>query len=156
MPGGLLPRLRRGWGDRAAERLSRLRVVQQRVDRQQGHNLLAVDRNIFPQSANIFKVVDCEKQNYAPEGEPLYKIVDEFADHQDIWFRVEDMLLLLPFNIYLVCLRIISLHLTKCWRTATVLTIWWRGHSSGLEQFVTKSMKPVEILFGDATLRINK
>ena len=157
MSGGLLPRLRRGWGDRAAERLSRLRVVQQRVDRQQGHHLLAVDRNIFPTNANIFKVVDCEKQNYAPEGEPLHQIVDEFADHQDIWFRVEDILLLLPFNnFYLVCLRIISLHLTKCWRTATVLTIWWRGHSSGLEQLVQKSMKTVEILFGDATLRINK
>ena len=39
------------------------------------------------------KVVDCEKQNYAPEGEPLHQIVDEFADHQDIWFRVSRYLL---------------------------------------------------------------
>ena len=36
----------------------------------------------------VLKVVDCEKQNYAPEGEPLHQIVDEFADHQDVWFRV--------------------------------------------------------------------
>ena len=75
---------------------------------------MAVDRNIFPTNANIFKVVDCEKQNYAPEGEPLHQIVDEFADHQDIWFRVEDILLLLPIKFFFVCLRIISLHLTKC------------------------------------------
>ena len=50
-------------------------------------------------------MVDCEKQNYAPEGEPLHQIVDEFADHQDIWFRVEDILLLLPFNFYLVMFK---------------------------------------------------
>ena len=38
------------------------------------------------------KVVDCEKQNYAPEGEPLYQIVDEFADDQAAWFRVNQLL----------------------------------------------------------------
>jgi len=33
------------------------------------------------------KVVDCEKQNYAPEGEPLHEIVEEFADDQGAWFK---------------------------------------------------------------------
>lgn len=31
------------------------------------------------------KVVDCGLNEYAPEGEALHKIVDEFADHQDKW-----------------------------------------------------------------------
>ena len=35
------------------------------------------------------KVVDCEKQNYAPEGEPLHEIVEEFADDQGAWFKVK-------------------------------------------------------------------
>ena len=35
------------------------------------------------------KVVDCEKQSYAPEGEPLHEIVEEFADDQAAWFRVK-------------------------------------------------------------------
>ena len=30
---------------------------------------------------------ECNKEEYAPEGEPLYSIVDEFADNQAIWFE---------------------------------------------------------------------
>ena len=30
-------------------------------------------------------IVDCGLNEYAPEGEALHKIVDEFADNQDIW-----------------------------------------------------------------------
>ena len=33
-------------------------------------------------------VVDCEKNSYAPEGEPLHQIVEEFADNQEAWFKV--------------------------------------------------------------------
>ena len=29
----------------------------------------------------------CPLEDYAPEGEPLYTIVDDFADHQDKWFE---------------------------------------------------------------------
>ena len=36
------------------------------------------------------KVVDCPKQMYAPDGEILHEVIDEFADHQDIWIRVRD------------------------------------------------------------------
>jgi len=32
-------------------------------------------------------VVDCEKNSYAPEGEPLHQIVEEFADNQEAWFK---------------------------------------------------------------------
>ena len=30
---------------------------------------------------------NCGVEDYAPEGEPLYQIVDDFADHQDKWFE---------------------------------------------------------------------
>ena len=33
------------------------------------------------------RVVDCPKQNYAPEGEPLYQIIEEYADNQDLWYQ---------------------------------------------------------------------
>merc|ERR1719282_1827363 len=33
------------------------------------------------------KVVDCPKQKYAPEGEKLHKIIDEFADNQNKWIK---------------------------------------------------------------------
>ena len=33
------------------------------------------------------KVVDCDLNNYAPEGEPLYQIMEDFADHQTHWIR---------------------------------------------------------------------
>ena len=33
-------------------------------------------------------IVDCEKQMYAPEGEPLNEIVEDFADNQDNWIKV--------------------------------------------------------------------
>ena len=29
--------------------------------------------------------VDCPKQKYAPEGEPLHLVVEEYADYQDLW-----------------------------------------------------------------------
>ena len=29
--------------------------------------------------------VDCPKQMYAPEGEPLHLVVEEYADYQDLW-----------------------------------------------------------------------
>ena len=32
-------------------------------------------------------VVDCDKQSYAPEGEALSDIVEDFADNQDHWIR---------------------------------------------------------------------
>ena len=32
--------------------------------------------------------MDCPKNTYAPEGEPLYQIVEEFADNQEAWFNV--------------------------------------------------------------------
>merc|ERR1712045_509580 len=32
-------------------------------------------------------IVDCEKQMYAPEGEPLNEIVEDFADNQDNWIK---------------------------------------------------------------------
>ena len=35
-------------------------------------------------------MVDCEKNSYAPEGEPLHQIVEEFADNQEAWFKVID------------------------------------------------------------------
>ena len=31
--------------------------------------------------------VNCGMNHYAPEGEPLYQIVEDFADHQDNWIR---------------------------------------------------------------------
>jgi len=37
--------------------------------------------------ANKSPVVKCGMNHYAPEGEPLYKIVEDFADHQDNWIR---------------------------------------------------------------------
>ena len=40
-------------------------------------------------------VVDCEKNSYAPEGEPLHQIVEEFADNQEAWFKVIDYTYLL-------------------------------------------------------------
>ena len=60
------------------------------------------------------KVVDCEKQNYAPEGEPLHQIVDEFADHQDIWFRVPRYFHVMMLLTTSLTFRIISLLLKKC------------------------------------------
>jgi len=33
------------------------------------------------------RIVDCPKQNYAPEGEPLHQIVEEYADNQDLWIK---------------------------------------------------------------------
>ena len=30
---------------------------------------------------------ECGVEDYAPEGEPLYQIVDDFADHQNKWFE---------------------------------------------------------------------
>ena len=33
------------------------------------------------------KVVDCPLNNYAPEGETLSSIVEDFADHQDTWIK---------------------------------------------------------------------
>ena len=33
------------------------------------------------------RVVDCPKQNYAPEGEPLHQVIEEYADNQDRWVR---------------------------------------------------------------------
>ena len=32
-------------------------------------------------------MVDCPKQKYAPEGEKLHKIIDEFADNQNKWIK---------------------------------------------------------------------
>jgi len=29
----------------------------------------------------------CNKEDYAPEGEPLHAIVDDFADNQSVWFE---------------------------------------------------------------------
>lgn len=37
--------------------------------------------------ANKSPVINCGMNHYAPEGEPLYQIVEDFADHQDTWFR---------------------------------------------------------------------
>ena len=34
------------------------------------------------------RIVDCPKQSYAPEGEPLHQIVEEYADNQDLWIKV--------------------------------------------------------------------
>ena len=31
-------------------------------------------------------VNDCEKEDYAPEGEPLYAIIDDYAQNQQKWF----------------------------------------------------------------------
>ena len=36
---------------------------------------------------NKSPTVNCGLNHYAPEGEPLYHIVEDYADHQDIWFR---------------------------------------------------------------------
>ena len=36
---------------------------------------------------NKSPTVNCGLNHYAPEGEPLYQIVEDYADHQDIWFR---------------------------------------------------------------------
>ena len=33
-------------------------------------------------------VVDCNKNSYAPEGEALSEIVEDFADNPNIWFKV--------------------------------------------------------------------
>ena len=33
-------------------------------------------------------IADCEKQMYAPEGEPLNEIVEDFAESQTNWIRV--------------------------------------------------------------------
>ena len=41
----------------------------------------------YPDWANS-KVVDCPKQMYAPEGEVLHEVIDQFADNQDIWIGV--------------------------------------------------------------------
>ena len=30
---------------------------------------------------------ECDKEDYSPEGKPLYKIVDGFADDQGKWFE---------------------------------------------------------------------
>ena len=35
----------------------------------------------------VLSHVNCSLNHYAPELEPLYHIVEDFADHQDIWFR---------------------------------------------------------------------
>ena len=44
-------------------------------------------------------MVDCEKNSYAPEGEPLHQIVEEFADNQEAWFKVIDPTYLLSLVI---------------------------------------------------------
>ena len=31
--------------------------------------------------------IDCLLQTYAPEGEPLHAVVEEYAEHQDAWLR---------------------------------------------------------------------
>ena len=31
--------------------------------------------------------MDCPLQQYAPEGEPLHKVVEEYAEDQDAWLR---------------------------------------------------------------------
>ena len=31
--------------------------------------------------------MDCPLQQYAPEGEPLHEVVEEFAQDQDAWLR---------------------------------------------------------------------
>ena len=31
-------------------------------------------------------VNDCELEDYAPEGEPLYAIIDDYAQNQQKWF----------------------------------------------------------------------
>jgi hypothetical protein len=31
--------------------------------------------------------MDCPLQTYAPEGEPLHTVVEEYADEQDVWMR---------------------------------------------------------------------
>ena len=31
--------------------------------------------------------IDCPLQSYAPEGEPLHTVVEEFADDQNAWLR---------------------------------------------------------------------
>merc|ERR1712165_329882 len=36
---------------------------------------------------NKSPTVKCGMNHYAPEGEPLYQIVEDFADHQDNWIR---------------------------------------------------------------------
>ena len=36
---------------------------------------------------NKSPTVNCGLNHYAPEGEPLYQIVEDYADHQDSWFR---------------------------------------------------------------------
>ena len=104
------------------------------------------------------KVVDCEKQNYAPEGEPLHQIVDEFADHQDIWFRVSRYFYVMMLFTTCLIFRIISLLLKKCWRMVTIPRIWLRGLRSGLAQFVPKIGKLVEVenLFGDVNNLISR
>ena len=33
------------------------------------------------------QIVDCPKQSYAPEGETLHQIIEEYADNQDLWSR---------------------------------------------------------------------
>ena len=33
-------------------------------------------------------VVDCDKNSYAPEGEALSEIVEDFADNPNTWFKV--------------------------------------------------------------------
>ena len=38
-------------------------------------------------SARYAGPIDCPLQTYAPEGEPLHSIVEEFADDQNAWLR---------------------------------------------------------------------
>ena len=37
--------------------------------------------------ARVAGPIDCPLQTYAPEGEPLHSIVEEFADDQNAWLR---------------------------------------------------------------------
>ena len=54
-------------------------------------------------SARYAGPIDCPLQTYAPEGEPLHSIVEEFADDQNAWLR--DFLPVLEQNTY-ICLII--------------------------------------------------
>ena len=41
---------------------------------------------ILDKGSKVAFPVNCEKEDHAPEGEPLYAIIDDYAANQQKWF----------------------------------------------------------------------
>ena len=74
--------------------------------------------------------IDCPLQTYAPEGEPLHSVVEEFADDQNAWLRdflpVGWILLLKPNTFMLIQ----YFRLFRKWSKTRQMT-WWRPRLVG-------------------------